>query len=405
MEFRWSPLTLWNLIQPHKKRTFMNPTLPSSTSSSGSSASSSMWIGPELHNLYASANKESRSSSISHSSVVDCHAHQSGFRSSLGIFTWSRMRNASSKLTGQACGRLQDWRTQLQLFNFSPMTLDEQNCAMWYSLSLLRTSRMSLFSHIFLLSARVSTQNKLPSAASRHESILPASASPDLQVHVIQLRAFPFFVHFAMVWARRTTNKSVDDLQRTQQFVHLFTTELLVWRVNGCVLLLKKVKLTDVRSCALRTFRGPLRSFANVVASHKTTLIFDDTVAILADRCKGRGHPCETSRLSSRWNLSLTVYSSSVMLQLLSSRGPLDQMRWPQSFKYFGRSCEEDIAVSKLLQLTCRWLRMMFAPSWWVAPEARSCSLGNGGIVLSSGFSTGVSTQPRLQFSTAKTRA
>ena len=35
-------------------------------------------------------------------------------------------------------------------------------------------------------------------------------------------------------------------------------------------------------------------------------------------RCKGRGHPCETSRLSSRWNLSLTVHSSSVMLHLLS---------------------------------------------------------------------------------------
>ena len=131
------------------------------------------------------------------------------FRSSSGNLTCSRLRNESSKLTGQACCRLpriQQRSKQFppsiycrlpsdtvadELFSLSPMTFDEQSCAMRCSLSLMRTSRVSLFSHIFLPSASGSTQNKVPSAASQHVRINPSKRRPH-QICQDHLHSVPF---------------------------------------------------------------------------------------------------------------------------------------------------------------------------------------------------------------------
>ena len=70
----------------------------------------------------------------------------------------------------------------------------------------MKTSRVFLFSHIFLPSARVSTQNKVPSAASQHVRNNPFSVGLTRSVRTTSLHSVSFHSlhHFAlMVWTRR----------------------------------------------------------------------------------------------------------------------------------------------------------------------------------------------------------
>ena len=141
-----------------------------------------------------------------------------------------------------------------------------------------------------------------------------------------------------MVWLVVSTSKSADELQSTE---HTKICPLLLHRVAGvaCEWLppfldlsrtlrdtVKRVKVSDARSCAPRASRGPI-VYQRHGFTQETTLISDDAAAILADRCKSRGY-LPAKRAGCRpGGISLAAHSSSAMLLLLSARGPLGQRR------------------------------------------------------------------------------
>ena len=254
-----------------------------------------------------------------------------------------------------------------ELFSFSSMTLDE-NCAMWYSLSLVRTNRISLFSQIFLPSARVTTQNKVPSAASRHVRINPSSVGLTRSVRSTSLHSVSFHLlhHFefeGLGWSyQQASPLTICRAQNTQKFVHFFCTELPVWRINGCFLSWpfphSAWHCQESEAVGRSYFPRHIRSFANVVASHKRQLSSDDAAAILADTSL-RNEQVAVSVVSvSQLTLRRPCCSSQHTWPAWSNAvTSVSQASWTQLRRWY---CSPKASP---LQQTCRLIWMMPAPN------------------------------------------
>ena len=155
-------------------------------------------------------------------------------------------------------------------------------------------------------------------------------------------RTLPLFVPFRIRCSGLVvpSSKSADELQGTE---HAKVRQLLLHKITDVAAewlpplldlsrtrcdTVKRVKLSSVRSCAPRASRRPLPIVCERLGTTvETTLISDDAVTFLTDRCQSRRHLPAKRTKCRLCDVCPAAPSPSAMLSLPSTRGRLGQMR------------------------------------------------------------------------------
>ena len=195
------------------------------------------------------------------------------------------------------------------------MTLEERSCAMRCSLSLMRSSRVSLFHtsscHLRVYQRRTKFR---PQHHNTQETDFPASVSPDpgrtTSLHSVLFPLFaPFRIRLSDLVA--PTSKFADELQSTTH----------------------QNSSTSPAQCHFpRSISDRLRM--SWLHTRYNSHFSDDAVAIFADRRESRRR-LPTKRADCRLgDICLAAHSLLAMLLLFSTRGPLGHRIWPQSLRH-----------------------------------------------------------------------